>query len=315
MCSRFALTLLVAMVTCAAAGLDDQSSSSSQQQQPFRVMFPQQFYVTTGTTIPFPDQDPVAQSGAIYYDGLNERVRVDNFWLGSSRSLIADLKHNTGFVINNNECKKLVLTGKLVHAGVPITAVRDPEPAAVRGVLTQHFSGVERGEHLNHVDFFVRALNISGIDPDDDRQIFIPWRTLSRRSVRKEIAPAPAKVPNWRFFGQPLDELVEYDSPSHALEQVVSDVVVTTDFYNFVPTQPDPSIFIAPTTCSEIPADEPEMTFSNDVESFGVQRTLTDLSFTSKAGLKVMSEMYGAKKGGGGDDDADKNIVKKKDEL
>ena len=260
------------------------------------VRFPSQFYVNVGTTIPLHD-DPVAQSGSMYVDLPNQMIRIDNFWLGNSRTFVADMARQRGYVVNNGECKVLKLTGKLMPYGVPQFCLRDDDMYLVRGVGVARYSGVEHGDTLQHVDYFVRNVTAvksftfgdEGPTTDESSSYAMPWRILSRRSLRKELRAPPAKnVPNWRFFGEPMDELIQLGEFSSALEMAVDNIPVTVDFYNFVPAAPDPHVFVPPASCVEPPAEE----FPHDVDIVVTQRLLVDLSFNTAHGRRVMERLW-----------------------
>lgn len=262
------------------------------------LQFPEQFFVSTGTTIPFKEVDPVAQSGNIYFDVPNSRMRIDNYWLGMTRSFIADMSKRKGYVINDGVCNTVALTGRLLRAGIPMSFMRDPELNVVRGVPVRHYAGMQSGDTLQHVDYFVKQLNITALNEEGGEDVVatvtFPWRVLSRRTARKEISPPPADMPNWRFFGEPMmDELVAYDEPSKALERFSADVEVTVDFYNFVPIAPDPSLFTPPATCEDDTSDQ-SPNFAYDVDLMTAQRLLVDLSFNSAQGIRLMDRLFRA---------------------
>lgn len=313
---------------------------------PSNVNFPPQFYVTTGTTIPFIGSDPVAQSGAIYYDEVNQRIRVDNFWLGNQRSFVVDLGKERGYVLSNGQCSVLKLTGGLKRYGVPDGAIRSLDPVSVRGVPVLHYTAVEKEETIQLVDFFVRPMNLSFVydaddlasdyvadaEPLDDKEtaerkaaaaetdakiredegaFFVPWQIKSKRLRQRTIAPSAFTstnpLPNWRFFGEPMDEIIPADEaadefgngpsidgkfvPRGAVEKLVEDVTVTIDFYNFVPAQPSPSIFEMPSVCAD---QSPRAEFNYNVNVHQTQRLLVDMTFNSKQGRKLMDHLWRA---------------------
>jgi hypothetical protein len=276
--------MLVVCATCASEG-----------DHGLTVRFPAQFYVNLGTTIPL-HEDPVAQSGSMYVDLLAQMVRIDNFWHGNSRTFVADMNAQRGYVVNNGECKVLRLTGRLTPYGVPQHCLKDDDQYLVRGVSVARYSGVEHGDTLQHVDYFIRNASMQSLsfgegDGDHTTTTYynVPWRILSRRSLRKELrAPPPKNVPNWRFFGEPMDELVQMGEFSSALDSMVDNVPVTVDFYNFVPAAPDPHVFVPPATCAEPPTEE----FSHDVDIVMTQRLLVDLSFNTAHGRRVMERLW-----------------------
>lgn len=316
---------------------------SEDARPPSNINFPPQFYVTTGTTIPFIGSDPVAQSGAIYYDEINQRVRVDNFWLGNQRSFVVDLGKERGYVLTNGQCSVLKLTGGLKRYGVPDGAIRSLDPVAVRGVPVLHYTAVEKEETIQLVDFFVRPMNLSFVyDPEDlatedveegdekemaerkaaaaasdakmredEGAFFVPWQIKSKRLRQRTIAPSgftsTNPLPNWRFFGEPMDELISADDaaeefgngptidgkyvPRGAVEKLVEDVTVTVDFFNFVPSKPSPSIFAMPTLCAD---QSPRAEFNYNVNVHQAQRLLVDMTFNSKQGRKLMDHLWRA---------------------
>jgi hypothetical protein len=267
------------------------------------VALPEQFYVTLGTTIPFTGVDPVAQTGGMYVDGVHRRFRVDTFWMETSRSIVVDLERGICFVLHNHNCKMMQIgksTGKSKGAasllGVPEGFTLHPDLYNVRGAAVKRYSGVERGEYLQQVDYYIR--NMTFVNPrvipehQDDApvttQVPILWRIETQRSRRRELRAAPVKETNWRFFGQPLNELVPLDEPmSSAVEQIIADVPITVDFFNFVPMQPDPNVFLMPATCEQLSEE-----LDRDVDVFSAQRLLVDLSFHSAHGQAVMGSLW-----------------------
>ena len=279
----------------------------------FVEAFPDTFYVSVGTTIPFAggSSDPVAQTGAIYVDGPGSRMRIDQFWMGSSRSFVADVKLKKGFVISNGECKSFVLRGgDLDGFGVPQGYVRDEKAATVRGVEVRRYFGVDRGEYLQEVEYFVR--NVTFVLPDsvpppggtESEQplerftITMPWRIRSQRTARLAIAAAPSTMPNWRVFGGPMmDELVRIDEPFSRAMEIVHRTPVTMDFYDFVPVTPDANVFAQPLDCpwigdsSDSWSDADSGNSEHDVlDIFSACRLLLDLSFDTAHGREVIRE-------------------------
>jgi hypothetical protein len=271
------------------------------------VALPDQFYVTLGTTIPFQGADPVAQTGGMYVDGVHRRFRVDTFWMESSRSIVVDHEQGVCFVLHNHDCKMMrIAKAHGPRAGQPASLLGVPEGFTVhpelynvRGAAVRRYSGVERGDYLQQVDYYIRNMTfvnprIIPEHPDDERQatqVPVLWRIETQRSRRRELRAPPAAETNWRFFGQPLNELVPLDEPmSSAVEQVIADVPITVDFFNFVPMQPDPNVFLMPTTCEQLPEE-----LQRDVDIFSAQRLLVDLSFHSAHGQAVMGSLWSKK--------------------
>lgn len=315
---RIALLGLAVTICClishaaATDGTSDEGNIPKNQPK-----FPPQFVVSTGTTIPFGAAiDPVAQSGTIYYDAINNRARVDNFWMGNTRSFIVNLEDGKerGYLVSNinggSSCKTLKLTGRLAPFAIPALSVRHADPKAVRGVPVNHFTSVEiDGVSTKQVDYYVKPMRGLPIDAEaEESELYhVPWRIETARITgRRRIAPAPAtNVPNWRFFGEP-DEAEknpadgvdggnnndgagnnnEDEEPtlSHALiSRITEDAIFTVDFYNFVPITPDPSVFLPPATCSEPHSEE----FDFDVDVQHTQRLLIDMSFNTQEGRRL----------------------------
>ena len=300
------------IATFAAAG-DDGSGGSDDAPSKNQPKFPPQFVVSTGTTIPFGAAiDPVAQSGTIYYDAINNRARVDNFWMGNTRSFIVNLEDGKerGYLVSNinggSSCKTLKLTGRLAPFAVPSLSVRHADPKAVRGVPVNHFTSVEiDGVSTKQVDYYVKPMRGLPIDAEAEESelYYVPWRIETARITgRRRIAPAPAtNVPNWRFFGEGEEGATDEKNPadgvgddnnnndeeptlSHALiSRITEDAIFTVDFYNFVPITPDPSVFSPPATCSEPPSEE----FDFDVDVQHTQRLLIDMSFNTQEGRRL----------------------------
>mmetsp|Transcript_26920 Transcript_26920/g.31088 ORF Transcript_26920/g.31088 Transcript_26920/m.31088 type:complete len:328 (-) Transcript_26920:148-1131(-) len=264
-----------------------------------RSQLPDQFYATTGTTIPFTTMEPVSQSGAMYVDAPKRKMRVDTFWQGDSRSIVVDGDAGRCFVLesrNGGACRVLPMTFShdtpFFHA-IPDTFISDSEKVRVRGVPVTRYSGVEQGEYLQEVSFYVRntsipvnVVNDSHLDGSTDtlfHDVMELWRIETRRSHRREITPPPYPddaMPNWRFFGQPLNELVALDEVhTTALEGIDMDVPVTVDFFNFVARAPDASVFQMPSHCQQTDDTKSATTMQHDAKAFSPQRMLVDLSF------------------------------------
>lgn len=266
------------------------------------VTFPLQFRATVGTTIPLLNGEPIAQSGAIFYDALNNRFRVDSFWMNTSHSIIANFASGDYSVLNNGQCRRV----KTAHVpqstsmpkfGVPDGFMRHAELYAVRGVPTTRFSGVERGEYLLQVDYFVRNMTMATQTVDregttrDTLQVPSLWRMQSQRSRRKELRGPDGASPNWRWFGQPMNELVvAEESYMNVVDRMVENVPITMDFFDFVPVMPDPNLFVPPTSC-EIVSDDAHDDTKPDFHVFAAQRLLVDLSFFTPQGTKAIIDM------------------------
>lgn len=257
-----------------------------------RPHLPDQFIVTTGTTMPFPDADPVAQSGAIYFDRRNGQMRIDTFWMGTQRSFIADTQRGRAHIISGGSCVTSYIKGKLVPVAVPAAAARDHDVNAVRGVNVDRYHHVVRDDDLVHIDYFFRLSNftVPG-ETGEAADYWVPWRVTSRRVERQEMIAAPERPnPNWRFFGEPIDDaIVRFGGSSRALTKLTRGLTVTVDFFNFVPMAPDPNVFETPEAlCS----DPPSATHKDDLELFQVQRQMTELSFNNEAGHRIMTQIW-----------------------
>lgn len=254
-----------------------------------RPTFPRQFFVSLGVTIPIPGVEPVAQSGQMYYDADAGRMRMDIFWLGNSRSFIADTRRRRGYLVSNDVCITSRLNGDLQPFAVPTHTALDADTHSVRGVPVFHYEGADGH---NAIDFFVRQANFSTGSDDADATFWMPWRLVTRRLVRPELSPPSKQYPNWRYFGAPLmDEVVRYAGHSTALTRVVESVVVTTDFYNFVALRPDASIFTPPSHCKE--SVDAENEFAHNVDVHDAHRLLIELSFNSDQGVRLMGSLWG----------------------
>ncbi|EKG07517.1 hypothetical protein TCSYLVIO_001351 [Trypanosoma cruzi] len=274
------------------------------------VPFPPSFFVTTGTTIPFPLATPVAQSGAIYVSNKTKQLRIDNFFLGSQYSFIADGERRRGYVLESHApgsfgasyegkgsfCRTFKMTGDVTSFGVPDEFLKHAEGNLVRGVEVTRYTGYDRDSTgpLQQVDYYVR--NMTFKLPGEKKGtveefVFtIPWRVQTQRQQKalKELTGAPVTVPNWRYFGGPFfDEVITPDEPfvTH-LQRLMEDTIVTVDFYNFVPIAPDPSVFKVPSDCEEVDAG----TASSNVDISLAQRLLVDLSFYTTAGRQTLRE-------------------------
>ena len=269
------------------------------------VRFPDQFRASVGTTIPLLDTEPIAQSGAIYYDAIHNRFRVDSFWMNTSHSIIANFATGDYSVLSNGLCRR-VRTKKMSHGatmppfGVPDGFMRHADSFAVRGVPTYRFSGVERGEYLMQVNYYIRNMTVAveTIDAEgvSHNELKIPslWRIQSQRSRRRELRAPTATSPNWRWFGQPMNELTVPDEPyMKSVDLLVENVPITMDFFDFVPTMPDPQLFILPRNCDLV--NEEGHDDGQDVNIFAAQRLLVDLSFFSRQGTQAVMNMHASR--------------------
>jgi hypothetical protein len=264
---------------------------------PTRPTLPDQFIVSTGTTLPIPDLEPVAQSGTIYFDRPNGRMRVDAFWMGTTRTLLVDIARQRAHIINGASCTTSAVTGALLPVSVPEAATRDHDKHAVRGVEVDRFHHIVREERdLVHIEYLLRRSNVTvtAVSPELAESMphyWTPWRITSRRAERREMIPAPdSPNPNWRFFGEDVsDAIVRYGGDGRAIARLVRDVTATVDFYNFVPMTPDPSVFEAPDAlCSGAPTAE----HGEDFDLFTAQRHMMELSFNSEEGRRLMTQLW-----------------------
>lgn len=260
--------------------------------QKTHIQFPEQFVVSTGTTLPF-DTEPVAQSGAIYFDYPNGKLRIDSFWMANQRTLVVDVPRKRAYIQSNTECVTSKITGKLKRLAVPDAAVRDVDTFIVRGVKVAKFAVVDRTDEaeLVEIDMYLRQNNFTvvGDDPKDVTTVsyWVPWRVTTERTDRKELAQTYGDGPNWRYFGERVsDEIVRADGGSQALATMTRDIPVTMDFYNFVPMVPDPSVFEVPPTCIEPPTETAE----DDLDVFELQRMMTTLSFNNAEGRRLLDQ-------------------------
>nr|CCC93193.1 unnamed protein product [Trypanosoma congolense IL3000] len=259
--------------------------------------FPPSFYVTTGTTIPFTSSSPVAQAGSIYVSNESSRMRVDNFFMGFQYSFVVDGKNGRGFVFESNvasssggaggengasACRVFALRRGFEGPGVPDEFVKHAELSLVRGVKVWHFTGYSRSGAgpLQEVDYFVRNVSTQAV----------PWRVQMRRQRQapKELTGSPVTLPNWRYFGGLFfDEVAMPRKPfDDHLERLMQDTTVTVDFYNFVPVEPDPSVFAVPAHC-----EESSVKFSSsDVDISLAQRFLVDFSLYAPIGQEMLQE-------------------------
>jgi hypothetical protein len=321
------LLLSVAVATPASAAYST-AAGGIPPPPPSPPLFPDSFVVATGTTIPFGGEaDPISQSGMIWFDRPSGRARIDHFWLGHRRSLLIDAPAQRGYLVTDATCVTTRMTGRLLPVGVPATAARDSERNLVRGVPVWHYAAVDStsagmgsdgssGSHLLHFDFYVRQQNWTAVAEDGTEKsysFYFPWRTQSRRSERRELAPPPLAAPsseessrpNWRYWGERIhDELVVSpadgtasangaSSPSlNALARLVENVVVTVDFFDFTPMTPDASVFTVSGLCQEA-ADDPVEgeKFTHDIDLHDAQQLLTELSFSNEAGRRVVKDL------------------------
>ena len=287
---RCLLLLLAVVAAAAGAGAIDAAPSPAP--------FPDAFVVATGTTIPFGDSiDPISQSGTIYFDKDAQKARIDHFWMGNRRSFIVDLANERGYLLTNAECVTSRIAGALLPMAVPASALRDAELQIVRHVPVTHYQAYDRTadaqrQHVTQLDYFVRQQNLTAV-LDDGKETSVsywtPWRSESRRSDRRELAAPPRARPNWMFWGEKIardDQLVpNFES---RVARVVRDVVVTVDYFDFTPMRPDPSVFDPPAQCDRNAFTH---SFAHDVDIHEAQRHLTELSFNTEAGHRIVDEM------------------------
>lgn len=274
------------------------------------VPFPPSFYVTIGTTIPLSSSLPVAQSGAVYVSHRTGQLRIDNFFLGSQYSFVADGARRRGYVFESHApgsfgaareggggggsfCRAFAMVGGVANFGVPDEFVKHAEPNLVRGVEVLRYTGYDRDSTgpLQQVDYYVRNVSFRlpgrAGDAVEEVTFTIPWRvqTQRRKEAPKEITDAPTTLPNWRYFGGTFfDEVAMPDEPfSTHLRRLMADTTVTVDFYNFVPSAPDPSVFAVPSDCEEMDAEST----SSVVDISLAQRLLVDLSLYTAAGRQI----------------------------
>lgn len=324
--------LLVATTAVLTIHASQQSQTSPQPPPSHLVKFPENFIVTTGTTIPLTEGEPISQSGTVFLSLAEKKMRVDNRWMGKQRSFIVDMKKQRGFLFTNEasggnfHCvASKIKGGDLMPFAVPRYAEkisdssnsRNDPSASVRHISTHgHFRMFEHDAEsvnsklLQH-DFYVRQHNLTHMMPDGTEvalSYYYPLRIETRAADRKEIAPPPREKPNWRFFGSDLSEedavvnkkaATTTASSSSAtnekgvvrksdVQQLVHESIITIDFFDFVPIQPDPSIFDPPAQCN---SDFTNGEFDHDVDPFEVQRHLTELSLATAAGDQVVESL------------------------
>ena len=325
-----------------------------------RPQFPPQFIVSTGHTIPIGQSgpfdrgniDPISQSGQVFFDVINKKLRIDNDWMGHRRSFIADLGMKRGYVLNDGACVTSVLTGDMVPFAVPASATREVDPSAVRSVFVEGWSNVERmatnprdplfttttvhrggapaadssssgtqqprktmddeSAHREYIETIFYVRNMTWVQLGDPKtttediavEYTIPWRIHTQRTTRSEIAMAPHhhwrnhERPNWRFFGEEEvegwgDELERKEPASgRQITRMLHDVRVTTDFFNFVPMVPDPSVFEPPAQC-DVHTDAPTGgSFAQAVKMEEIMCSLIEVSFNNQRGIRLMHELY-----------------------
>lgn len=234
-----------------------------------RVSFPESYYVSTGTTIPAMMHTPaVAQSGAIYVDGKKGLIRVDQFYQGRQHTFVADVRQHRAYVFQSgsldyakntpSRCRVFAIEGSVGPLCIPSGFLLEEEPSLVRHVPVRRYTGLDRTDGpLMQIDYYV--LNVT------TRQGFmtVPWRIETKHrpgAELRQLTGAPVSMPNWRFFGAPMFDEVDYplpefeqpdnDEDTRSVMGYASESVSTTvDYYNFVTAVPDASVFVVPATC------------------------------------------------------------------
>lgn len=237
--------------------------------------FPESFYVSTGTTVPSTDgATPIAQSGGLFVNGRDGQVRIDQFYLGQQHSFIADRKTHRAYMFasdvpgsrkgGNANCHVFSTVGDTIALCIPTSFTHDTTAShIVRGVPVERFHGFDRQDGpLLQVDYYVLNVSLTGVDGIVGTPLLVPWRMQTRErpaAELKEIAGAPLSMPNWRFFGQPMFD--EVDFPLYQRDPAGETEVtawrgesgpVTVDFYNFVPATPDAAVFTIPEACRRV---------------------------------------------------------------
>eukprot|EP01006_Ploeotia_vitrea_P060477 TRINITY_DN75982_c0_g1_i1.p1 TRINITY_DN75982_c0_g1~~TRINITY_DN75982_c0_g1_i1.p1 ORF type:complete len:296 (-),score=34.94 TRINITY_DN75982_c0_g1_i1:168-1055(-) len=243
--------------------------------------FPQQFSVVVGTTVAQTNFDAIAQSGTIYFDYAQQRMRVDNWFLESRHTFLALYNQKKVYFINNGHCKfSAISEGELLPYSLPTGSVKHSEPQMVRGGLVNHFeAAVPTEEMLQKVDFYVKSINTTTGRPRTTSQttttptrgiINIPWRTTYERSRRPELSGTPVRNG---------DEAGDVSFSPFGSAVAGPDIVrqVISDYYNFNPTPPDDDIFIPPPICDQAAHDIFKGMDETD-QVFSTQKRLVDLS-------------------------------------
>lgn len=232
--------------------------------------FPASYYVSTGTTIPL-HGTALAQSGAIFSHGPLGLLRLDQFHLGQQHTFIADNSRRRAYVFETGppeggrerqtRCHVFNAVGGVAALCIPRAAAEagGGEGCTVRGVPVRRYRGLDRRNGpLLQVDHYVLNASAGGLGGGAVGPLLVPWRMQSRERPAAElkgIAGAPLSVPNWRFFGQPMFDEVDFPLDGTAgggtalAAWAAESDPVTVDFYNFVPVAPDSSVFAVPDEC------------------------------------------------------------------
>eukprot|EP01062_Namystynia_karyoxenos_P003910 TRINITY_DN1137_c0_g4_i1.p2 TRINITY_DN1137_c0_g4~~TRINITY_DN1137_c0_g4_i1.p2 ORF type:complete len:386 (+),score=142.09 TRINITY_DN1137_c0_g4_i1:98-1159(+) len=276
-----AAALLLAAAPAARAG-------AALEPDPF--MFPRQFSVVTGTTIPHNNGlDSVTQHGVVYYDAVQQRVRMDHAWQQYRSTFIANFEEGKLYSFTPGRCMVMLFNGTLEPFAIPKGALLHEDSTLVRDTVVSHYEGVIRTADgkLQRIDFFAKKLNRSSDEPGN----WIPWRTTYSRSLRKELAPPDAEDNrDWRIYGeQPRDQLAPLGIQQRGLVPFQQDVKIYTDYFNFHAGPPDDAVFKPPAACHEPgPSDTFDFSYfaQGHTQGFGqqvfeFQKTLTDQSVAS----------------------------------
>eukprot|EP01061_Rhynchopus_euleeides_P002672 TRINITY_DN12060_c0_g1_i1.p2 TRINITY_DN12060_c0_g1~~TRINITY_DN12060_c0_g1_i1.p2 ORF type:complete len:331 (+),score=135.34 TRINITY_DN12060_c0_g1_i1:151-1143(+) len=274
-------------------------ATASPPRAPTASMFPQQFSVVTGTTIPLNHGwDSVTQSGLVHYDGKGQFLRMDHKGSGREVTLIARFAEGVLYLLSGGTCVNVTVNGTLMPFATPKGSVLNQERMIVRDTYVVNYNGVMRGNDgkLHELDFFVKKENRTGGDIEN----WTPWRISYSKARKREIASSDASGAenddadddrDWRFY----DEMHPEEDPES--QQLTTDTIqpnnplatldpvsrITTDYYNFQPGKQMPELFEAPEICrGTVPRQDVKFSFS-DASNYGhqifeFQRTLSELS-------------------------------------
>eukprot|EP01059_Diplonema_ambulator_P032050 TRINITY_DN6096_c0_g1_i2.p1 TRINITY_DN6096_c0_g1~~TRINITY_DN6096_c0_g1_i2.p1 ORF type:complete len:322 (+),score=78.75 TRINITY_DN6096_c0_g1_i2:67-1032(+) len=278
--------LLVAATAAAVGGAP---------RNPTWSMFPQEFSVHTGTTIPLNNGlDSQTQSGTIHYHGGKQWLRMDHASQGRVFSFIARFKEGRLYLLNDGICANVSVNGTLMPFATPKGSVLNQERVLVRDTVVVNYNGVMKGidGKYNSLDFFVKQINrtAGGVDGN-----WMPWRTTFSRLFRREIGPASSTNEeenddrDWRFYDEgkedtPDQEVANYQKPEGIVSPFDPGQKVMTDYYNFQPRPPPHELFDPPESCEDA-SDSSDVRFSFTSHGggyghqiFEFQKALADLS-------------------------------------
>eukprot|EP01064_Diplonema_japonicum_P035135 TRINITY_DN7526_c0_g3_i1.p1 TRINITY_DN7526_c0_g3~~TRINITY_DN7526_c0_g3_i1.p1 ORF type:complete len:325 (+),score=47.24 TRINITY_DN7526_c0_g3_i1:50-1024(+) len=264
---------------------------------PTMSMFPQEFSVHTGTTIPMNNGlDSQTQAGAVHYSEKKQWLRMDHASQGRVFSFIARFNEGRLYLLNDGSCANVSVNGTLMPFATPKGSVLNEERVLVRDTVVVNYNGVMRAMDgkYHSLDFYVKQINrTAGADAPGN---WLPWRTTFSRLFRREIGPSDHQQKpeedtddrDWRFYDEgkgdaPDQEIASYDKPANDLSSFDPGQKVTTDYFNYLAREPAAELFEPPGSCTSASGTDVKFSFGSHGGGFGhqifeFQKALSDLS-------------------------------------